>query len=317
MLPVVTLTINPAVDISAAVERVVPIDKLRCHDSRRDPGGGGINIARVVHRLGAKVLAVYPAGGCSGGALVGLLDKEGLESRVINIAGETREDVAIFDETSHEQYRFVLPGPTLKEPEWRQCLMAIGEAHGGSGFACASGSLPPGVPVDFYARFAEVCAKTGHKAVLDATDGALRSALAEPLHLIKPNLRELRQLTGAPLDSETSRLDACRALITKSRVEMVALSLGAEGALLVTRHEAFKAGCQSVTSVSAVGAGDSFLGGMIWALASKMEPREALRHAVAAGTAAVLGQGTELCRAEDVHRIVGQVMLTDLAEKAQ
>ena len=262
-------------------------------------------------------MAVYPAGGCSGGALIGLLEKEGLESRIIDIAGETREDVAIFDESSGEQYRFVLPGPTLKEAEWRQCLAAIGEAHGGPGFACASGSLPPGVPVDFYARFANVCAKTGQKAVLDATGGALKAALTTPLYLVKPNLRELRQLTGAALDSEASRLDACRTLLANSRVEMIALSLGEEGAFLVTRREAFKASCESVTSISAVGAGDSFLGGLIWALASKMEPREALRHAVAAGTAAVLAQGTALCSPQDVHRIVGQVMVTDLAEKVQ
>jgi 6-phosphofructokinase 2 len=316
MLPVVTLTINPAVDISAAVPRVVPVDKLRCHDSRRDPGGGGINVARVVHRLGAEVLAVYPAGGCSGGALIGLLQKEGLKSWVIDIARETREDVTIFDESSREQYRFVLPGPTLSETEWRQCLTAVAAAHDGPGIACASGSLPPGVPEDFYARFAQACAMTGQKAVLDAPGGALKPALAVPLYLIKPNLQELRELTGAPLDSNSARLEACRALMAKSAVEMIALSLGAQGALLVTRRDAFQASCASPAPVSAVGAGDSFLGGMIWAFASKKEPREALRYAVAAGSAAVMAQGTALCGAEEVHRKVANVLVSDLAEKA-
>ncbi len=317
MPPIVTLTINPAVDISAAVPRVVPVHKLRCHDSRRDPGGGGINVARVVHRLGAKVMAVYPAGGCSGGALVGLLQKEGLESRIINIAGETREDVTIFDESSREQYRFVLPGPTLLETEWRQCLAAVAAAHQGVGIACASGSLPPGVPEDFYAHFAEACALAGQKAVLDAPGSALKHALAAPLYLIKPNLQELRELTGATLDGEIAQLEACRALMGKSRVEMIALSLGVEGALLVTRKDAFRASCASPAPVSAVGAGDSFLGGMIWALAAKREPREALRYAVAAGSAAVMAQGTALCSPEDVHRMVGQVLVSDLTEKAQ
>ncbi len=313
MHPIATLTVNPAVDISVSTQSVVPTRKLRCHDAKRDPGGGGINVARAAKRLGGNVVSIYPAGSSSGAVLTSLIGKEGLNSRVIPIAGETREDFTVLDEGAHEQYRFVLPGPVLQESEWTECLAAIESANATPGFVCASGSLAPGVPVDFYARFAAGAGRTGQRAVLDASGKALEEAVKAPLYLIKPNLQELSELVGAELGTQSAQLSACRDLIGRGTVERIALTLGADGALLVTRERALQAKCAPQTPVSAVGAGDSFMGGMLWALASDMELSEALRYGVAAGTAAVLAKGTELCRATDVHRLLQHIVITDIS----
>lgn len=312
MLPVITLTPNPAVDISAAATSIAPTEKVRCHAARRDPGGGGINVARVITRLGGNVTAIFPAGGSCGSELVSLLAQEHVTTRPLKIAGQTREDFAILDETARQQYRFVLPGPALSQPEWRQCVTAI-ENAGPGGLCCASGSLPPGVPSDFYARVAEAADRAGQRTFLDTAGDALREAIGAPLYLIKPNLNELGGLLGTELSTEGSQLAACRSLLERSRIQAIALTLGAQGAILVTRQMALRAKSASINPLSAVGAGDSFMGALIWAIAGQMDLPEALQYATASGMAAVLTEGTELCRAADVHRLCREVSITDLS----
>ncbi len=309
MSGVVTLTMNPAIDLSTSVDRVEPVRKLRCGPGRRDPGGGGINVARVATRLGCAVKAVYPAGGEVGRLLDRLVAAEGVASLMVPILGETREDVTVFDQSRGEQFRFVLPGPRLDEPEWLACLEALRAVGPKPAYVCASGSLPPGAPDDFYARVAEIAAGWGAKFLLDTSGAALKAALEARVHLIKPNLRELRELTGAPLRDQASMIAACRGLIARGSPELVALTLGADGALLVSATQAWRAPALAIRPVSTIGAGDSFLGAMIWALASNQPLDEAFRHAVAAGSAALLAPGAELCRAADVRRLAGEVAI--------
>ena len=311
MAQVVTLTLNPAIDLPTSVDRVEPVRKLRCGPGRRDPGGGGINVARAATRLGCAATAVFPIGGEVGQMLNRLVVAEGVASVTIPIAGETREDVTIFDRARGEQYRFVLPGPPLLADEWTACLEALRSLGPGPGpgpaYVCASGSLPPGAPDDAYAQVAEMASAWGARLLLDTSGAALRTALEAPVHLIKPNLRELRELTGEALEDQAAMVRACRGLIAGGRVEAVALSLGAEGALLVTRQAAWRAAALDIRPASTVGAGDSFLGVMVWALAAGRPLDEAFRWAVAGGSAALLAEGTELCLAADVGRLVSQV----------
>jgi 6-phosphofructokinase 2 len=304
---VVTLTMNPAIDLSTAVDRVEPVRKLRCEAGRRDPGGGGINVARVVGRLGGAVTALYPVGGDVGRLLQRLVAAEGVASLTVPVAGETREDVTVLDRSSGDQYRFVLPGPRLEEAEWTACLDALRAQGPGPAFVCASGSLPPGAPEDLYARVARLACGWGAKVLLDTSGSALKAALGAGVHLIKPNLRELRDLTGATLDDEAARLAACKSLIAAGQVAAVALSLGRGGAILVDREGALRAPALPIEPVSTVGAGDSFLGGLTWALAAGKLREEAFRWAIAAASATLLSAGTGLCRREDVARLVTQV----------
>jgi 6-phosphofructokinase 2 len=311
---IVTLTMNPAIDVSMSTAKIEPVRKLRCDGGRRDPGGGGINVARVASRLGAQTMAVYPIGGFVGQLLKGLLDEEGLTSIPIPVHGQTREDFTVEEDATAQQYRFVLPGQPLYENEWTACLEAVSAISPRPDFVCASGSLPPGVPEDFYARLADVVAGWGAKFVLDTSGAALKAALTSHVYLIKPSLGELRELSGAPLADQNSRVEACRGLINRGAVEVVALSLGADGALLVTANEAWRAAPLAIDPVSTVGAGDSFLGAMVWALASRLSLVEAFRYGVAGGSAALLEPGTTLCRPQMVHLLESDVSIQAISE---
>jgi 6-phosphofructokinase 2 len=156
MTSVLTLTVNPAIDVSTSTEHVVPIRKLRCTTMRRDAGGGGINVARVVRRLGSEVTALYPAGGAAGQLLRRLIDQERILSITVRITEETREDFTILEQQTGNQYRVVLPGPLFTETEWHSCLAALEAAEDFAPFVVASGSLPPGVPDDLYAHAARI-----------------------------------------------------------------------------------------------------------------------------------------------------------------
>lgn len=313
---VVTLTLNPALDVSTSTSRVEPDRKLRCAAGRRDPGGGGINVARVAHRLGARTLAIFPSGGLTGQMLERLVEAEGVGSLPVPVSGETREDVTVLDESSGAQYRFIMPGPHLHGVEWMACLKALAGLEAKPDFVCASGSLPPGAPDDLYARVAEIVESWGVRFALDTSGPPLQAALSERVFLIKPNLRELRELTGAPLEDEASRIAACRSLIARGRTAAVALTLGHEGALLVTAQDAWRAPALPVRPVSSVGAGDSFLGAMVWGLASKLTLREAFAFAMAGGSAALLAQGTQLAGARDVRRLLPQVTVERVDDRA-
>lgn len=313
MPAIATLTMNPTIDVSLAVDRIASGAKLRCRGGVRDPGGGGINVARVIRRLGVDAVAVYPAGGAMGGLLQQLVAREGVPSIAVPIGGETREDFTVLEEESDEQYRFVLPGPHLQGGEWMACLNALTNLQVRPSVICASGSLPPGVPDDFYARVAEIASGWGARFVLDASGPALKAALDTHIHLIKPNLAEMCELAGRPLDDEASLIQACRGLIAQRRVEAVALTLGAKGALLVTADGAWRAKPPSVEAVSTVGAGDSFLGAMIWAQASGKPMQEAFRYGVASGGASVLAAGTELAHAAETHRLYAEASVEEIA----
>jgi 6-phosphofructokinase 2 len=262
--------------------------------------------------MGAPVTANYPAGGFIGGLLRSLVDREGVASVVVKTRGETRENFHVFDRATGQQLRFVVPGPRLGEKEWRACLDALAAIPAAPAFICASGSLPPGVPDDFYARVADLAAQRGARFVLDTSGAPLKAALGKGAFLWKPSIDELRGLTGRVLTERADMIAACRELITGHSAEVVALTLGAQGALLVTRSCARFAPPLAVRPLSTVGAGDSFLGVLLWALGEGMAIEEAFRWGVAGGTAALLAPGTELCRADDVRRLEPQVKIEDV-----
>jgi 6-phosphofructokinase 2 len=312
MTRILTLTPNPSIDTSTSVERIVPVDKLRCAPARRHAGGGGINVARVIHRLGSEVTAVYPRGGDTGDLLSQLVAREGIASETSQTRADTREDFSVYEATSAKQFRFVLPGPAVGEAEWRACLNVFRHRSHPPDFVVASGSLPPGAPPDFYARACRIAKAWNAKFILDTTGPALKAALAEGVHLIKLNLPELRDLIGEPLEREADWVRACLALVNSGQAEIVALSLGHRGALLVERDRVLRAQPVPITPLSAVGAGDSFLGALVWSLAEGNDLESAFRMAVAAGASALLRPGTDLARPADTHRLAAEVTVTTL-----
>jgi len=311
---IVTLTMNPAVDLSTSVKKMVPFTKMRCAAGHRDPGGGGINVARVLKRLGIDATAIYPAGGATGQLLRDLVEREAVRNILIPARNETREDVTVFDEATREQYRFVFPGTWLGDMEWQECLASIGRITPPPAFVIASGSLPPGVPEDFFALLARA-SKSQSKVIVDTSGPLLETALQHGVYLIKPNLREFQELTGIAACDDATLIAAGRDLIDRGQTEIVALSMGPDGALLITRDLALRANGLAIDPASVSGAGDSFLGAMVWSLVNDGRLDNALRYGVAGGSAALLSPGTELCRAQDVHRLAADVIVSTVVGK--
>ena len=202
MKTIVTITVNPAIDKSSSVAHVTAERKLYCSPPRFEPGGGGVNVCRAVKKLGGESLLLYPVGGLTGKRLQKLLDLEGLTHRPFPIEGLIRESLVILEGSTGRQYRFGMPGPEFQEQEWEQFLTALSAVDPAPAYLVASGSLPPGVPADFYARVARVGKERGAKVIIDVAGQALELALKEGVYLIKPNVREFRQLVGKDVKDE-------------------------------------------------------------------------------------------------------------------
>jgi 6-phosphofructokinase 2 len=300
------LSLNPAIDEAAEAEVVRPIRKIRTWGERYDPGGGGINVARVIHELGGSAFVIYLSGGASGLMLDGLVRDSGIESRRIPIAGDTRVSYTVHERSSGLEYRFVAQGPVLEQSEWQASLAALEEIE--CEYLIASGSLPRGVPDDYYVQVAGIAGRKEMKLVLDTSGDALRKATERGVHLIKPSLGELEELVGRKLPEPDDQERAVRGLIDSGAADMIALTLGRDGALLATRNGLRRLDGLKVKAKSAVGAGDSFLAAMTFGLAQGRDPEDCFALGVAAGTAAVLTMGTEPCRRADVERMYERLM---------
>lgn len=307
MSPIATLTLNPTIDKNTRIERVLAEEKLRCEAPSREPGGGGLNVSRAIDRLGGDSRALYTAGGFTGDILQSLLDDEGIDQTPLPIDGETRENLIVYEMSTDRQFRFGMPGPELGPDDFAACLDAIRSLDPAPDYLVASGSLPPGVPDDAYAAVAEAARELGARPLLDTSGAALREAMDAGWYLLKPNLRELEQLAGTSFETEEARIDAARDFIERGWCEVVVLSMGASGALLITADRAEHVHSPTVPINSRVGAGDSMVGGLVLALTRGLDLDDAVRFGVAAGAAAVMTPGTELCRREDTEALFEKI----------
>ena len=302
---IVTLCMNPALDITTSTEVVRATDKLRCAAARYDPGGGGINVAHVAQVLGAAATAVFPAGGPAGELVDKLLVAEGLTTHRITIGGSTRESFTIDELSTGRQYRFVLPGPELTLSEQTDCLLQLRRAAASAAIVVASGTLPPGVPEDFYQQVANVCADLGAMFLLDSSGGGL-THVNSGVFLIKPSLRELREAVGRALMTDTEQLEAAREIIERGAAQYVLVSRGADGALLASRDGGQLFAPVPVPPGSGVGAGDAMVAGVAVGLTRGWPLTKAVRFGIAAGAAMLLTPGTAPCTREDTERLFEQ-----------
>ena len=307
MADILTVTLNPAVDVSTSVARLEPSHKLRCAHERRDAGGGGINVARVIRRLGGDVTAAFPSGGPIGALLERLVAQEDVASLAVAMGGDTRESFTVIEEETGREYRFVLPGPAVGAQEFQEFVAAIAAPASRARFVVFSGSLPPGTPNDAFAVLADAVRREDTKVVFDAPGAALKAALARGIYLVKPSLRELQDLTGRALSTDDAIIAAARELVASKQAEIVAVTLGGRGAILVTQDQVLAADALPVAVASSVGAGDSFLGAMVWALAASQSIEDAFRYAMAAGASSLMSPGTQLCQRADMVRLADEV----------
>lgn len=298
-----TITLNPAIDKGFTVDRLAPDHKLRCPNPTVEAGGGGINVARCLHRLGTGTQAVFMSGGMSGRLLESLLTTEGIDFIPVSISGETRESIMINETSTSNQYRMVTEGPLLDAMMASSLPDMLLAGVQSSDIVVISGSLPSGLLPDFPAMLSAKISSLGGRCIIDAGGQVLKTAIEKGVYLVKPNLQELAALTGAE-SLELDEVDeAARQLINEGRCQYVVVSLGPSGALWVSRDGEGLVPAPTVKRLSTVGAGDSMVAGIVHALEKGWEIQEAVRWGVACGSATTMQPGTRLFDPEDVHRL--------------
>jgi 6-phosphofructokinase 2 len=306
MASIITITFSPCIDKSATVPALISEKKLKCSSPKLEPGGGGINVARAIKKLGGTAITVYPAGGYTGMFFNQLIAGENIPAIIIETKNETRENIIILDESQNKQYRFGMPGAPIEKEEWQHLLEAVEEMDDVA-FIVASGSLPPGVPEDIFARIATIANKKKAKLIIDTSGKPLQYAMKEGVYLLKPNLGELAKLVNKDHLEENEVGKYARELIGHGKVETIVVSMGASGALLVTDKIEKFIKAPPAERKSTVGAGDSMVAGIVLMLSQGKSLEEAAQYGVACGTAATLKPGTELCSLEDADRFFEQI----------
>ncbi|MBU0557622.1 MAG: 1-phosphofructokinase family hexose kinase [Alphaproteobacteria bacterium] len=306
MKNIATLTLNPTIDVAYEVDRVFATHKMRTLREYHNPGGGGINVARVFVRLGGNARVHYMSGGATGVALDGLLDRHQLVRAQIPIEGATRVATSVLERESGKEYRFVPLGPVVSEAECDLAMERLAQVE--CDYFVASGSLPQGVPEDFYGQLAAKLAPRGVGFVLDSSGAGLRGGLAGGnVLLVKPSQGELQQLVGEALEGKEAIAAAAQEIVRKGQARYVAVTLGHEGAILATEQGTLFHPALPIEAKSAVGAGDSFVAAMVYALASDWPVEDAFRYGIAGGSAAVLTPGTDLARPADIDRLYATI----------
>jgi 6-phosphofructokinase 2 len=293
---------NPALDITTTADQVRPTEKVRCRGARYDAGGGGINVARIARVLGASVSAVFPAGGQSGDVVADLVVEAGVPFHRIKIAEATRESFTVNEAATGQQYRFILAGPRLNFAEQARCLDELRTAARSAEFVVASGSLPPGIPADYYQRVADICKELDARLVLDTSGSGLRH-ITSGVFLLKASVRELRECVRCDLTTEADQVAAAQELIRCGRAEAVVVSLGSQGALLATSRGNQRFSAIPMRSGSGVGAGDAMVAAITVGLSRGWPIEKSVRLGIAAGAAMLMTPGTAVCNRADVDRL--------------
>lgn len=312
-LPILTLTLNPALDMATSVPSFEPGQKLRCSDPLLDPGGGGLNVSRAIRALGGDSLALVALGGLTGDRLAGLIRAEGVTFLSILGPGETRQSLTVTENATGKQLRFMLPGPEWTETERQRVFTLLRATARPGGISVISGSQPPGVPADFPAQLAQ--SMPGSRVVLDTSGAALTAAVKMPipgLDVLRMDTEEAEGLAGRPLHTRAETANFAQELVQRGVARQIIMARGAEGNVLALADRRIFAAAAKVTVKSTVGAGDSFVAAFVLALARNQSPEEALARGGAAASAAVMTDATQLCSLDDVERLLPQCVVTPI-----
>lgn len=297
---ILTVTVNPALDVNSSVAAMIPQQKLRCTPPHYMPGGGGINVSRAIRELGGESHAFVVLGGGTGAHYRKLLDDRGIAAEIWPAEGETRFSFSVLDESSGNHYRYVLPGPAMAATEGDRILARLSQmAAAGYRYVVASGSLASGVRPDFYGRLADLARGHGARLVLDTQGEALRGALPYHPHIIRLADYEARDLLGT---ANRTPGELAQSLCAETQAEIVIITLGEQGAVCCTETRCFEVRPPRVDVHSAVGAGDSFVAALTIGLTRRWSIENAVRYAVAAAASAVTTSFNELCERETVDR---------------
>lgn len=302
-MDILTITLSPAIDKSTFVNEIVPDNKLRCDIPKYEPGGGGINVARVIKRLDGDVNALYFAGGPTGELMKELLDAEGVKQTVIKTDSWTRENFIVVDKHTGQQYRFGMPGAVITKEEASKLLGLLHSMKDFPKYVVASGSIPTGLAEGFYSELAKIVKDKGARLILDTSSAALKEGVKVGAYLIKPNLTELAELAGLEHVSALEQEDVAKAIIGTGACEIIVISMGPQGAMYATKDEIRYLPAPSIKRKSTVGAGDSMVAGMVHYLSHGKSILETVMYGIASGTAATMNSGSELCHPKDIEKL--------------
>lgn len=300
-MKIVTLTMNPSIDMNIHVENMTAEKKLRTKPASYEPGGGGINVSRAIMKLGGDSISIFPTGGANGKMLLELLNNERIRTVPVEVKNHTRININITEDSTNNQYRFITPGPELTENEWHNCLNTVLDQK--PDYIVASGSLPEGVPDNFFAVLARLGHELGINIIVDTSKTALRKAVDEGVFLIKPNMNEIRDLIGYSASNEREIISAAKEVLAGSKSKYIIISLGAGGAVFISKEIVKHLRAPVVPIQSRVGAGDSMIAGVVIGITRGYSILDAIQYGVAAGTAATMTPGTELCRKDDTEKL--------------
>jgi len=301
---IVTLTANPALDVSMEIGEVRPGHKMRTHGVMYDPGGGGINVARVIHALGGETLAILAVGGPTGRFIEEMLTGAGVPCRAVGVTATTRISLTVHETSSGAEYRFVPEGGLAEPSDPAQILATLADIQ--ADWLVASGSLPPGFPTEFYAKVADMARARNVRFALDTSGAALKAVRHHGVDLLKTSLSEFQSIAGTSALEPAALAQEASRLIASGTAAMIALTLGTRGAILATADRCVALPALTVPVRNTVGAGDSFLAGLVLGLARSQPPEEALRLAIATAAAAVMSPGTARVVRQDVDALVGR-----------
>ncbi len=315
MPDILTVTLNPCVDYATSVPELEPGLKLRCSEPHIDPGGGGINVSRAIKLLGGRSAALVAIGGNNGARLLELLTQEGIATVGFQGPGETRQSLSVTSAADGGQYRFVLPGPSWTQEDLRRALDTIDQATGSETLVVLSGSQPPGVAKTFPAILSDHLEGRHARLVVDTSGPALASLVEDPhraLFVLRMDDEEAEGLAGRALPTREDTAEFARSLVTRGIARNVIIARGVDGSVLATEDSCWHAVPPTVKVVSAVGAGDSFVGAFTFALSRGDAPEECLRLAVATAASAVTTEATRLCDPLMVQELAPQCDLTKM-----
>ncbi len=303
---IVTLTVNPALDVAMEAAELRPGHKIRAHSETYDPGGGGINVSRVVHALGGETLAIFAKAGLSGHFVEEMLTEAGVSCRPFEVAGTSRISVTVHETSTGSEYRFVPEGPKLGSSDADGLLGLLGDLR--ADWLVASGSLSVGLPVDFYGQVAKLAHRQGIRFALDTSGAPLKAALHKGIDLLKTSLSEFQSITGANTFDRASLAEEASRMVAAGAASAIALTLGEDGAVLCDGDRQLMAPAIAVKRCSSVGAGDSFLAGLVLGMARGDSHDDALRLAIATSGAAIVSQGTARVNLAQVNAFLAQAV---------
>lgn len=295
---ILTITLNPALDMSTAVEAVIAGPKLRCHEPSVEPGGGGINVSRAIQKLGGTSHALVAAGGANGERLVELLRQHISDVIVFKQSVETRQSFAVTDMQSRKQYRFVLPGPHWTRADVDAFWSVMDGEVKTDSWVVLSGSMPTGIPENFTATLNEHLSRKGARLFVDTSNAALTAVAHkahEPYYLMRTDAEEAKMLAGKSFKDASDLANFAESLVERKIAEHVVMSIGDNETIAVSANDKFVCTPPEIPVISAVGAGDSMVGAMALKLSQGHSFRDAVTYGVAAAGAAVETPATQLC----------------------